>query len=100
MSVPPDPFGSVVITAKDIYEALIRLQETVNRLVEQSMGHTDDIRDHEARIREIEATQPSRRLSRLEEQVEALKAARWPLPSAAVLLSLAALVVTIIQIAN
>ena len=73
----PDPLGPVVITSRDIYDALIRLQETVGRLVDQGVGHTDDIRDHEQRLRSLER-------------------GRWPLPSLALLLSAAALAYNIL----
>lgn len=73
----PDPLGPVVITPRDIYEALIRLTETVNRLVDQSASHVEDIRDHEARIRTLER-------------------ARWPLPSLAVVVSIASLAIPLV----
>ncbi|HEY9415613.1 MAG TPA: hypothetical protein VIQ30_12695 [Pseudonocardia sp.] len=68
----PDPLGPVVITSRDIYDALVRLTETVNKLVGQDAGHTADLHDHEQRLR-------------------ALERGRWPLPALAVLLSAAAL---------
>ena len=77
----PDPLGPVVITARDIYDALVKLTDTVNKLVGQGSGHDDDIRDHEERIR-------------------ALERGRWPLPSLAALLSLGALVVAVLSLMN
>ncbi|WP_233512495.1 hypothetical protein [Micromonospora deserti] len=77
----PDPLGPVVITARDIYDALIKLTDTVNKLVGQGSGHDDDIRDHEDRIR-------------------ALERGRWPLPSLAALVSIAALVVAVVGITS
>ena len=68
----PDPLGPVVITTRDIYDALVKLTDTVKELVGQNAGHADDIRDHEQRIRLLER-------------------GRWPLPALAVLLSAAAL---------
>ena len=68
-----DPMGPVVITSRDIYDALIRLTDTVNRLVNAGDGYTEDLRDHETRLRALEAT-------------------RWPVPTIAILVALASLV--------
>ncbi|MEV0396718.1 hypothetical protein [Polymorphospora rubra] len=73
----PDPMGPVVITTRDIYDALIRLTETVQRLVSKGDDHAADLADHEARLR-------------------ALERGRWPLPAATVLISLAALAVAVL----
>lgn len=69
-----DPLGPVVITAREIYDAVVRLTAAVERLAD---GHADIERkldDHENRIR-------------------ALERGRWPLPSLAALVSIAALVI-------
>lgn len=87
-----DPLGPVTITARDIYDALISLQEKVGRLVDQGASNADDIRDHEARLRVVEDARPGPRIKDLETRVRAVEARLWPLPAAAVLLSLAALV--------
>lgn len=71
-----DPLGGVVITSREIYDAVVRLTGRVDVLIEQQGTTSRDVTDHEARLRTVE-----RRL--------------WPLPSAAVLLSLAALAATI-----
>lgn len=93
-----DPLGPVVITARDVYDALVRLQETVAQLVGQNAGHGDDIRDHESRIREIETVQPSRAIPELRAEIERLKAGRWPLPALAALTGVGALVVAVIAL--
>lgn len=86
-----DPLGPVVITARDIYDALVSLRETVGRLVDQGVGHADDIRDHEDRLRRLEAARPAERLTDVDARVKGLEAARWPLPTLSVLIAAAAL---------
>lgn len=93
-----EPLGRVVITARDIYDALIRLQETVNQLVSQNIGHGDDIRDHETRLRAVEAVQPARAIPELRAEVEKLKANRWPLPTIGALAGVAGVVVAIVAL--
>lgn len=76
-----DPLGPVVIGAREVYDAVMRLTGTVERLVD---GHADTDRhltDHEARIR-------------------ALERARWPLPSIAVLVAIASLVVAALALSS
>jgi len=91
-----DPLGSVVITARDIYDALIRLQEAVSRLVDQSVGHADDIRDHETRLRTVEDVRPAPRIKELEERMRAVEARQWPLPAASLLIAVASLGVALL----
>lgn len=74
--MPSDPL-SVQITGREIYDAVIRLTGRVDVLIQQHEATQHDVQDHEDRIRLLER-------------------ARWPLPSAAVLLSAAALVVTLL----
>lgn len=69
-----DPLGPVVIGAREVYDAVVKLTGTVERLVD---GHADADRrlvDHEARLR-------------------ALERSRWPLPSVAALVAVASLLV-------
>ena len=68
-----EPLGPVYIGPREIYDQLVRLTATVDRLVAQHDDVGKDIADHEARLR-------------------ALERARWPLPSLAVLVSIASLV--------
>lgn len=74
MSGAPDPVGPVTIGAREIYDLLVDLRGQVSRLADQHAGTTDDVKDHEARIRSLERRQ-------------------WPLPTLAVLVSVAAIVV-------
>lgn len=97
MTVPSsDPLGPVVITSRDIYDALIRLQETVSRLVDQNVGHADDIRDHETRLRAVEDVRPAPRIKDLEERVRGVEARLWPLPAASLLIAAASLAVALL----
>jgi len=83
MAAPDSP---LVITLRDVYEAVTRLGERVTGLAGQvealqgrfdrSDKHRDD---HEARLRALERRQ-------------------WPIPSAALLVSIAAVVVAVISI--
>ena len=69
-----EPLGPVIIGAREIYDALVRLTATVDRLVDQHDGTRVEVADHEARLRTLERS-------------------RWPLPSLAALVSIAALIV-------
>lgn len=73
-----EPLGPIVITAREIYDAVIRLTAAVERLANQHDDAAGDLKDHEARIR-------------------ALERGRWPLPALAVLVAIAALVVPLLQ---
>ena len=80
------PDAPLVITLRDVYDAVTRLSERVTVLAGQVEGlhgrfdrsdkHRDD---HEARLRALERRQ-------------------WPIPSAALLVSIAAVVVAVISI--
>lgn len=72
-----EPLGYAVISSREIYDAVVRLTGRVDVLIEQQSHTQADVVDHEARIRTLER-------------------ARWPLPSLAVLLSLAAVVVPLV----
>ena len=76
-TIPPDQFGPVIITGREIYDAIIRVSSKVDLLSAQMTAYEQDKLDHEKRIRSIE-----RRM--------------WPLPSVAVLLSAAAVVVAVV----
>ncbi len=76
-----DPLGPVTIGAREIYDQVIRLSASVERLSDQHADTQRDVSelkaDHEARIR-------------------ALERGRWPLPSLAVLVSLVSLLIVVI----
>lgn len=71
----PLGLGPVVITAREIYDQLIRVTAALERLADKHDEQGRDIHDHESRLR-------------------ALEKARWPLPALAVLVSIAALAMT------
>jgi Flp pilus assembly protein TadB len=86
----PDGLGPVVIGPREIYDALLRMQGTVDRIAdrqdtaqrEADDRHRDvqcDLRDHEDRIRAGERL-------------------RWPLPALSAVLALVALVITVMPI--
>lgn len=70
-----EPLGGVTITAREIYDAVVRLTGRVDVLIEQQNQTQHVTQDHESRLRAVE-----RRM--------------WPLPSFALLVSLGALVLT------
>lgn len=72
-----DPLAGVVITSREIYDAVVRLTGRVDVLIEQQTTTTAEVKDHEARLRAVE-----RRM--------------WPMPSIALLLAAASLAVAVI----
>ncbi len=82
MSQTPDPLLGVTIQSREIYDAVVRLTGRVDVLINQHDEVRGDVKDHETRIRNLEAN-------------------RWPLPTLSVILAAAALVITLIkQFAN
>jgi hypothetical protein len=80
-----DPLGPVVITAREIYDQLVRLTDGIGTMATRMAQMTDalddskkDIADHEVRLRSLER-------------------ARWPLPTVAVLISAGALILALLQ---
>lgn len=73
-----DPLHGVYITSREIYDAVVRLTGRVDVLIEQQSATQHDVSDHETRLRTLER-------------------ARWPLPSLAVLASLAALALSFVR---
>lgn len=72
-----DPMGPITITAREVYDAVVRLTGRVDVLISQQSTTQAEVQDHESRLRVLER-------------------ARWPLPSAAVLLSIAALIIPLV----
>lgn len=68
-----DPLGPVVITAREIYDQLVRVVAGLERLTDKHGEQASDLKDHETRLRSLER-------------------ARWPLPALAVLVAVASLV--------
>lgn len=80
MSEPPrlDPLGPVYIGAREIYDAVVRVQTAVDRLADASNAMATDIKDHEIRIRKLEDR-------------------RFPLPMVSIILAVAAMSIGLIQ---
>jgi hypothetical protein len=66
---PENPPGYVVIDLKTIYDQILILNTRVELIMSKQLEHDRDSADHENRLRTLEK-------------------ARWPLPAAALLLSL------------
>lgn len=88
--MPDQQLGPVVIGAREIYDAVMRLQGSVNQLASQlaSMGAECDERngraeqrftDHETRLRDGERL-------------------RWPLPAVSLIIALGALLIPLLPI--
>jgi len=73
-----DPLGGIVITSREIYDAVVRLTGRVDVLIEQQTTTRQEVQDHEQRLRGLER-------------------GRWPLPSLAVLVSIAALTLAFLR---
>lgn len=83
-----EPLGNVVITAREIYDAVVRLTGRVDVLIEQQNTTSRDLQDHE---RNSAAAHQD-----FETRLRSLERARWPLPSLAAAVSLAALALTLL----
>lgn len=76
MSQTPDPLQhGVHIQGREIYDAVVRLTGRVDVVIMQNEEQKADVKDHELRIRNLEAN-------------------RWPVPALSLLVAIAALVVT------
>lgn len=92
-----EPLGGVIITSREIYDAVVRLTGRVDVLIEQQTATTHEVQDHEARIRTLEQSTPRvAQLEELEERVVTLERTKWPLPALGVLIAGGALVVAIL----
>jgi len=83
-----DPLGPVLITGREIYDAVMRLTGRVDVLIAQHDAAVRDQQDHE---RQSAATHQD-----FESRLRSLERRQWPLPTAAVLVSLASLAAVII----
>lgn len=83
-----DPLPGVIITAREIYDSVVRLTGRLDVLIEQHTAMAQDLREHEARA--------DIRHSDHEARLRSLEKARWPLPSLSLVASVAAVVVAII----
>ena len=71
-----DPLGPIVITSREVYDAVVRLTGRVDVLINQQSATQSDVADHESRLRLLER-------------------GRWPLPSLAALLAVGSLMVSL-----
>ena len=74
-----EPLGGIIITSREIYDAVVRLTGRMDVLITQQTKTNEDLTDHETRIRSIERN-------------------RWPLPTVSVLVSLAALAIAFVKL--
>ncbi len=74
----PSVLGPIVITSREVYDAVVRLTGRVDVLITQQQAAAAETADHETRLRSLER-------------------ARWPLPSASLLIALAAFIVGFIR---
>ena len=73
-----DPLGPIVITSREVYDAVIRLTGRVDVLISQQSATQTDVADHEARLRSLER-------------------ARWPVPAVALVIAVGSLGVSLLQ---
>lgn len=66
--------SGIVITSREIYDAVVRLTGRVDVLIAQAEDIKHDLNDHENRIRNLEK-------------------ARWPIPTVSVLVAILALII-------
>jgi len=85
-----EPLGNVVITAREIYDAVVRLTGRVDVLIEQQNTTSRDLSDHEKAAASAHQD--------FESRLRSLERSRWPLPSLAAVMSLAALGVSIVML--
>jgi hypothetical protein len=74
----PAALGPIVITSREVYDAVVRLTGRVDVLIAQQQAAAADLQDHETRLRSLER-------------------ARWPLPSASLLVAIGALVLSFVR---
>jgi hypothetical protein len=88
----PDPDG-VVVTTATMYGLLLSMDHKLNTLQAEVSGGALTIRDHETRIREIEAREDlTRRVGEIEVNLKAIQQRLWAFPSLAGLIAAVALV--------
>lgn len=91
-----DPLGPVHIGAREIYDAVVRVGNAVERLTDQHADIERTVDQHDDQLRML--TPVPDRITDHEGRLRVLESARWPLPAAGVLIALAALVVALIPI--
>lgn len=91
-----DPLGPVHIGAREIYDAVVRVGNAVERLTDQHADIERTVDQHDTQLRGL--TGVPDQITDHEGRLRVLESARWPLPAAGVLIALAALVVALIPI--
>lgn len=84
-----DPLPGVIITAREIYDSVVRLTGRLDVLIEQHTAMAQDLREHEARA--------DIRHSDHEARLRSLEKARWPLPALAALIAVASLAWSVLK---
>ena len=91
----PEPEGTFVSTAQ-MYGLLLQMDHKLNTLTSEVAGGASTIRDHETRIREIEAREDlSRRVAEIEATMKSVQQRLWAFPSIAGLAAIVAIVVSV-----
>ena len=91
----PDENG-VVVTGGQMYHLLLQIDGKLNTLTGEVAAAAGTIRDHEARIREIEQREDlSRRVSEIEATMKSVQQRLWAFPSIAGLTAIVAIVVSL-----
>jgi hypothetical protein len=84
-----DPLGPVMITGREIYDAVMRLVGRVDVLIAQHDATVRDQQDHE------KATAAAH--TDFETRLRSLERRQWPLPTASMLISVGVLIVMIVS---
>lgn len=88
--------NGVVVTSGQMYHLLLQIDGKLNTLTGEVATGAHTIRDHEARIREIEQREDlSRRVSEIEATVKSVQQRLWAFPSIAGLTAIVAIVVSL-----
>jgi len=96
--------GGVNITAEQMYSLLLDIDRKVSGLVRDTANQEVKLADHEERLRAIESEEDQgRRVSEMEADVKAIRSELeeikrrvWAIPSAGIIISLTAVVLTIV----
>ena len=81
-----DDAGGVRITNREIYDALLSLQRTVEHLSGQVIGGNASVADHESRLRVIEVNQAfPKHAQDHERRIRFLEKVTWGIPASLVI---------------
>lgn len=88
--------GPVVVTSGQMYALLLSIDARMTTVIAKVDGSAETIRDHEARIREIETREDlSHRVAEIESTMKVIQQRLWALPSIAGLAAVVAIVLAI-----